>query len=210
MSRVGVDIITVASHYSQNDSMRKTSFVRDSLVFSKARDVLDIGANTGVFSRLAASVGARVVALDRDVAATEQAWRTALDGNADVVSLVADIARPTPATGWNNAETLSLLDRCRGRFDLVMMLAVIHHLLASDQIPLARLAELTRELTRRWVLVEWVPPSDPKFRELSRGRDLLHRHLDKGRFLSAFGTYFSHVKDAELENGRTLHLLEVR
>jgi SAM-dependent methyltransferase len=171
--------------------------------------VLDIGANVGVFSRIAAASGARVVAWDADVEATERAWLDARAEQADVLPLVADFARPTPATGWNNGETLSLLDRSRGRFDMVMMLAVLHHVLVHDQIPLELVAKLTRELTRSWLLVEWVGPEDGKFRSLSRGRDLLYRELTEAAFLATFGRYFVPVRRVVLENGRSLHLLRV-
>jgi hypothetical protein len=197
-------------HYSQKDSIYKATFVRECVSWSRARDILAIGANTGTYSGLAASCGTRLVALDKDITATERAWRKARRDEADILPLVADITRPTPAVGWNNAESLSLLERCRGRFDLVMMLAVLHHLLISDQIPIEQIAKLAHELTRRWLLVEWVPASDPKFRELSRGRDPLYRHLDAGRFFSAFDPYFQPVRHIELENGRTIHLMEAR
>ena len=199
-----------ASHYSQEDLERKAAFVRDSLLFSRATDVLDIGANTGVFSRLAASTGARVVSWDADVAATERAWNQARTDGANVVPLVANFARPTPAMGWNNSETFSLIDRARGRFDFVFMLAVLHHVLVSDQIPLNRVASLVRELTSRWLLIEWVSPSDQMFRKLSCGRDALYAHLNHHAFLSAFNPYFRMNRRLELGNGRILHLFEAR
>ncbi len=199
-----------ACHYSENDSADKVSFVRECLSLTQPQDVLDIGANTGFFSRLAAASGARVVAWDTDTVATERSWREAISQQADILPIVADVARPTPAAGWNNAETLSLLHRSRGRFDLVMMLAVLHHLLASDQIPIESVASLAREVTRRWLLIEWVSPADPKFRELSRGRDELYSHLDEDRFLSAFSRYFEAARRVPLANGRILHLLKAR
>jgi SAM-dependent methyltransferase len=202
--------VETASHYSQDDSNRKTAFVRDSFMLTRAKDVLDVGGNTGIFSRLAAFTGARVVSWDADVAATEQAWDQARQVRANVVPLVANFARPTPATGWNNSETLSLIDRARGRFDFVAMLAVLHHLLVSDQIPLDRMAPLIRELTSRWLLIEWVSPSDPMFRKLSCGRDELYAHLTHHAFLSAFTPYFRMARHMELGNGRIVHLFEAR
>lgn len=198
-----------AAHYSAGDKDRKITFVQECLSLAGPRHVLDIGANVGVFSRIAAASGARVVAWDADVEATERAWLDARAEGADVLPLVADFARPTPATGWNNGETMSLLDRSRGRFDMVMMLAVLHHVLVHDQIPLELVAKLTRELTRSWLLVEWVGPEDGKFRSLSRGRDSLYRELTEAAFLAAFGRYFVPVRRAVLENGRSLHLLRV-
>ena len=90
---------------------------------------------------------------------------------------MANIARPTPAAGWRNREQLSLLDRLTGKFDMVLMLAVIHHLILREQVPLAHIADLCASLTRRWLVLEWVPPSDPMFQEWLRGRDDLYGHL---------------------------------
>lgn len=198
------------SHYSDNDVLAKTNFVRQSLLTAAPRQVLDIGSNTGSFSRLAAQAGAGVVAWDADVGATERAWHAALSAHSDVTTLVADFARPTPAAGWNNTETLSLLDRSRDRFDMVMMLAVIHHLLASHQIPLEHVARLTRQLTTRWLLIEWVGPDDPMFQKLIRGRESIYGALSEESFLSAFIPYFAPVHRCILENRRVLHLMEVR
>ncbi|HWC19837.1 MAG TPA: hypothetical protein VG498_22680, partial [Terriglobales bacterium] len=117
-----------------------------------------------------------------------------------------DVARPTPALGWLNAESASLLDRARGRFDLVLMLGLIHHLLLIDQIPMDEIARLAAELTRRWALVEWVPATDVRFGELCRGREALYGHLSECQFLNSFEQVFSAVSRKALGNGRVLFL----
>ena len=198
------------AHYSTEDWKRKTDFVQEALTLAQPRHVLDIGANTGVFSRLAAASGARVVAWDADMSATERAWRDVCEGPADVLPLVAEFARPTPAAGWNNTETLSLLDRSRGRFDMVMMLAVLHHLLVRDQIPMEHIARLTREMANGWLLVEWVGPKDTKFQELSNGRDWLYGGLNEEQFAASFSSYFVPVRRAVLSNERVLCLMKVK
>ena len=199
-----------ATHYSAKDWNSKRDFVSECLLAAGPRYVLDIGANTGFFSRVAAESGARVVAWDADVATTEQAWLHTREAQSDVLPLVADFARPTPAAGWNNAETLSLLARSRGRFDMVMMLAVLHHLLVQAQIPIEHVASLTRELTRGWLLIEWVGPEDEKFRTLSNGRDSLFSHLTEDWFIACFSRYFVPVRRTALANGRALHLFRIK
>ncbi len=133
--------------------------------------VLDIGANTGDFSALAASLGAGVVALERDRAAADRLFRMARRRDLPILTIHADLARPTPAVGWRNAESLALLPRLESQFDLVLMLAVIHHLLLMDQIPLSEILALCHRLTRRHLVIEWVPVADPMFQGLLRGRD---------------------------------------
>lgn len=199
-----------ADHYSSDDQKRKRAFVHDALASAQPTHVLDLGANTGVYSRIAAQAGAAVVAWDTDLEASESSWREAQSGKLPITPLLANPARPTPAAGWRNAEYLSLLDRTRGRFDCVMMLGLIHHLLLSEQIPLAEIAHLLRELTTSWAIVEWVPASDPRFVDLLRGRDALYGHLDEAAFLLAAERHFTVVLREALPNGRVLFLLQAR
>ena len=89
------------------------------------------------------------------------------------------------------------------------MLGLLHHLLLSEPIPLDEVARLARDLTLRWLIVEWIPSSDPRFIEILRGRDLLYGCLNKDSFLNAFRPYFSYVLREPLNNGRILFLLEL-
>jgi SAM-dependent methyltransferase len=200
----------LAHHYQAADIEQKQKFVKDALERCRPVEVLDIGANTGTYSRIAAETGAKVVSLDSDAAALEALWEMAARDSLPITALVANIARPTPAAGWWNREQLSLLDRLTGKFDLVLMLAVIHHLILREQLPLQHIAELSASLTRRWLLVEWVPPSDPMYQEWLRGRDELYGHLTEDDLMRAFSPFFAVANRLELSNGRVLLLLKRR
>jgi SAM-dependent methyltransferase len=197
-----------ASHYASSDVDAKQQFVRHVLGQHRPARVLDIGANTGTYSLMAAEAGAEVVALDSDAAALEALWRAAAAQSKPITALVANIARPTPAAGWRNREQLSLLDRLGGGFDMVLMLAVIHHLILREQLPLTHIAELCAALTRRWLILEWVPPADPMFQEWLRGRDHLYGHLAETDLKHAFAPFFQVADRIELGNGRVLLLLD--
>jgi hypothetical protein len=97
-----------------------------------------------------------------------------------------------------------------GKFDLVLMLAVIHHLLLMDQVPLDNIAALVARITRRYAVVEWVPQDDPMFQFLLRGRDALYAHLQLDNFLAALENAFQIRSRCELSNGRTLVIFEKR
>jgi hypothetical protein len=148
------------------------------------------------------------VASDTDEAAVEQLWLRARSSNLPILPLVVDFARPTPATGWENSETLSFLERAEGRFDLVLLLGVLHHLQLSDQVPVERIAALSARLTRQWLMAEWIPANDPMFRALLRGRDALYGWLNEQVFLAAFSRWFRVVERQVLSNGRVLCLFE--
>lgn len=195
------------THYTAQESAQKLDWVRGVLEDLKPARVLDIGANTGVFSALAAEQGAQVVALERDAAAAESLYRMTQKSNLPIQTIHADLARPTPAAGWENHETSSLLHRLKEQSDLVLMLAVIHHLILMEQIPLCAILELAHQLTSRYLVLEWVPVTDPMYQSLLRGRDDLYGSLSETDLLQACQGRFQTLHRQPLDNGRILFLL---
>jgi SAM-dependent methyltransferase len=196
------------THYTLEQSRRKLEWVRHALEKAQPVRVLDIGANTGEFSTLAAEMGAEVVALERDMASADRLYRMARERNLPIQAIHADIARPTPAVGWNNAESVALLPRLQVQFDLVLMLAVIHHLVLMEQIPLPAILDLCHRLARRHLVIEWVPVEDPMFQSLMRGRDSLYGSLSEADLLAACSGRFNMIDRCALDNGRVLFLFE--
>lgn len=200
---------TTSDHYSKEDREQKHAFALRAFERFRLPNVLDIGANTGEYSILAAQCGAQqTVACDTDEAAVEQLWLRSRSSNLPIQPLVVDFARPTPATGWENGENLSFLERAAGRFDLVLLLGVLHHLLLSDQIPVERIAALSARLTRQWLMAEWISADDPMFRALLRERDALYGWLNEHIFRAAFSRWFRTIERQVLPNGRVLYLFE--
>jgi SAM-dependent methyltransferase len=195
-------------HYTEADIGRKRAFVEDVLRSLKPAEVLDVGANTGEFSAMAAGYG-RVVALEADEASAGLVFERAISGDFAVLALVADFARPTPATGWRNLETTSLVGRLTGRFDLVLMLAVIHHLRVSAGVPVAAVVDHVAGMTRSHLLIEHVPPSDPMFARIARGREDLYVDCARPAFELELRRRFDLVRSEALPNGRTLYLLRL-
>jgi hypothetical protein len=110
--------------------------------------------------------------------------------------------------GWENRESSGLLARLEGRFEVVMMLAVIHHLLLLEQIPLDAIMALSARLTQRFLVVEWVPATDPMFVSLMRGRTDLYASLSEADLLAACDGRFVVARRQALDNGRILFLFE--
>jgi hypothetical protein len=146
--------------------------------------------------------------LERDMAAADRLFRRSRERNLSIDTIHADIARPSPAVGWENGESVSLLARLEGQFDLVMMLAVIHHLILMEQIPLTAILDLCQRLTRRHLIVEWVPVEDPMYQSLMRGRDSLYGSLTEADLLEASAAHFQVTDRQALGNGRVLLLFE--
>lgn len=171
--------------------------------------VWDLGANTGLFSRLATERGAYTVSFDIDPAAVEQNYRQVkAKGEINLLPLLLDLTNPSPAIGWGNRERDSLLQR--GPADLVMALALVHHLAISNNVPLATLAEFFAE-AGRWLIVEFVPKSDSQVQKLLRSRvDIFPSYTREG-FERAFETFFEIRQAVPLrESERWLYLLERR
>jgi 2-polyprenyl-3-methyl-5-hydroxy-6-metoxy-1,4-benzoquinol methylase len=200
----------MATHsYSEPAFAAKERFVESLLREFKPSRALDVGANTGHFSALAARAGAAVVALDLDPACVGALWRRAQAEKLNVLPLVVDLSRPSPALGWRNSECPSFLDRAAGRFDAVLMLAVIHHLLVTERVPLKEILRLASELTTSLLVIEFVPPEDTMFRQLTRGRDHLHASLTRAVFETACGEHFDTINSVPLPgSGRRLYALK--
>lgn len=177
------------------------------------KTVLDVGCNTGYLSAVAARRGARVVAIDADPVVVAAAWRRAAAENLDILPLVVDLTRPSPAVGWRNAECPAFLERAQGAFDAVFLFAVIHHLLVGERVPLPEILDLAAELITEGGLavIEFVPPEDPLFRRIARGRDALFAGLTAEGFEATARQRFEIVRAAAVPGtSRTVYLLRKR
>lgn len=197
--------------YRPGDVRAKDDLVRCALARLRPRTVLDLGTNTGRHALMAAQVGATVVAVDSDGASIERLFSTARHQGADILPLVVDIGRPSPAAGWNNTEQSSFLQRTEGRFELVMMLALMHHLLVTERIPVPELAAYAAKLTTRHALIEWVDPTDDHFRRIAGPNAPLYANIDAQTFESALQPYFEIIERTPLKAGqRHMFLLKKR
>jgi len=124
--------------------------------------------------------------------------------------LVVNLTRPTPGIGWRNQESASFLERAVGSFDAVLMLAVIHHMLVSERIPLDEIMHLAADLTRDTLIIEFVGNEDPMFRRLTRGRGELHENLTRDVFETAILRRFHMVRQQQLSKTRELYWLRRR
>jgi SAM-dependent methyltransferase len=197
------------NNYSSTQADAKLDAVRRMLAEVRPGSVLDVGCNTGVFSLLAAESGARVVSVDYDPVVIGRLWKAAARRNLPILPLVVNLARPTPALGWSNSECRSFLDRATGAFDAVLMLALLHHLIVTERVPLSEIFALARRITRRWIIVEYVAPTDSMFTRLTRGRDDLHQGLNQSVFEEAARRHFRIARSEQVPGAdRRLYLLE--
>jgi hypothetical protein len=197
------------NNYSAGHFEAKQAFVGSVMKEFTPRRVLDVGCNTGHFSAIAARAGASVVAIDYDPVVTGEVWRAARNECLNILPLVVNLTRPSPGMGWRNRECPAFLDRARGSFDLVLMLAVIHHMLVTERVPLPEIIDLAAELSTSWTVIEFIGPEDSMFRRLVRGREELHKDLTAAHFEAVCGRRFDVVRCQHLEGtSRWLYLLK--
>lgn len=197
------------TNYSTESIDLKARSVSDFLDMIKPGSVWDLGANTGLFSRIAGEKGARVVSFDIDHAAVEKNYSECVKNKeTGILPLLIDLTNPSPGIGWENKERMTLSER--GGADAVLALALIHHLAISNNIPLARIAEYFGTLGRA-LIVEFVPKSDSQVKRLLASREDIFPEYTKESFEREFGRSFA-IKASRGIPGteRTLYLMEKR
>jgi len=195
--------------YQAEDVSRKSEYV-DRVVRRLEPDMVwDLGGNTGEFSLIAAHYGAFVVSIDGDPACTEYLYQrvSGANGTKRILPLTMDLGNPSPGLGWDGKERSSLSDR--GPADLMLALALIHHLVFSCCVPLSLIAEWFASLADH-VLVEFIPPTDPMVEKLLRNRGDEHLPYNLEVFNLNFEKSFEFIDKTLLPNGRTLFLCKRR
>lgn len=196
-------------NYSKIAMQAKRDAVRSMLEEARPASVWDLGANTGEFSRLASDMDISTLAFDIDPAAVERNYRQVIeDGETHMLPLVMDFTNPSPSIGWAHAERQSLADR--GPADLLMALALVHHLAIGNNLPLDRIATFLRRLGR-WLIIEFVPKSDSQVQQLLSSRQDIFAEYHEAGFEAAFSQHFRTVRKQVLEeSGRSMYLMEAR
>ena len=171
--------------------------------------VLDVGANPGVYSRIAAEAGAEVGLLwDTDVQAADLNWKNGARRRHGDPSRRGGF-RASDSGGWLEQRRVRRSPlSAREKFDCVLMLGILHHLLIVDQIPLPAVVGQLADITKRWAILEGIPQTDAQFISLCRGREALYRTLQESYFVRILSTRFVVRMREELSNGRTLWFLE--
>lgn len=195
------------TNYTEESMDQKAEIVDGFLDQASPKTVWDLGANTGRFSRIALRKGFTTIAFDIDPAAVELNYRQLKkDRESRLLPLLMDLTNPSASLGWANRERDSLGKRANP--DLVIALALIHHLAISNNIPLALISSYFCELAP-WLLIEFVPKTDSQVRRLLASREDIFGNYTQDDFEKTFRQDY-HIRGRQEIQGsqRRLYLME--
>ncbi len=167
----------------------KTACISQWLAAVHPNTTIDLGANTGKFSFIASQYSKQVIAVEYDRNCVEEIRKASRQKKINNINtIVADITEPSPALGWDNAEKSALFKRLNA--DMLMALALIHHLCLSKNIPLEFIAKTIADLTTRYAIVEFIPKEDSKAKLLLQHREDIFTNYMEANFVKSFETHF--------------------
>lgn len=199
------------TNYSGEAMEGKRNLVAELLdsVSPTPRQVWDLGANTGMFSRISGQRGIPTIAWDIDPGAVEKNYlQCRAEAETNVLPLLEDLTNPSPDLGWALHERKSLISR--GPVDLVMALALIHHLAIGNNVPFDNIARFMHILGS-WLIIEFVPKSDSQVQRLLAARDDIFTGYSQAEFETEFARLFEISRSTPVpDSERTLYLMRAR
>ncbi len=195
------------TNYSSRAFKQKKLILKSFLRKIKPKLVVDLGANTGMFSRIATDLDVYTVACDIDPLAVEKSY---LEGKKNeeslLLSLVIDLTNPSPSLGWENEERKSFNQRAKA--DCIIAFAIIHHLAISNNLPLGHIARYFSSLGN-WLIVEFVPKADSKVKILLQNREDIFKNYSKENFEKEFSRYYKIIREEPIkESKRIIYLMK--
>ena len=197
------------TNYSAGAFEQKKQFVGDFVERIRPASVWDLGANTGLFSRVASLKGMPTISFDVDPAAVEKNYlELKRRGEKNILPLVLDMTNPSPSIGWESRERLSISER--GPAGAVLALALLHHLALSNNVPLGKIADFFAGIGDTLIL-EFVPKDDSQVQKLLWSRDDLFPDYTRSRFEDEFRRRFVMLDSRGIpESKRMLYLMKRR
>ena len=195
------------TNYSIDAINHKKKIVADFLDKTNPGIVWDIGANDGLFSRIASDKKMLTISFDIDPAAVQKNYLQSVKSNEEyILPLLLDLTNPSPGIGWENTERISLMHR--GPADTVFSLALIHHLAISNNLPISKIANFF-SLICDSLIIEFVPKDDSQVQRLLSTREDIFPDYTQQAFENEFSKYFIINSTIKIkESKRTMYLMK--
>jgi hypothetical protein len=189
----------VSSHsYSSEDLERKKKFILDHLLELRTSTVLDLGCNWGIYSDLVRAQGLPVISMDFDSQCINSLYlRTrGMEHQSLVVNNILD---PTPSMGWALKERQSLYERIQA--DSVLVLALLHHLRISGNVPLTMIIDEIAKWASQGV-IEWVDKDDEMVQQMLALKSDIYSDYHWNNFETLLSEKFRITRTLSLKGGK--------
>ena len=196
------------TNYEEKSFQLKKNIINNYKNIIRPEFVLDFGSNTGVFSRIFSEENIKVLALDFDRLAVEKNYLRSKElKETNIFPMVFDIVNPSPALGWANQERKTLPDRVLNA-DLILSLALIHHLRFTYNIPFYKIAEYFSGIAE-YLIIEFVDKKDSQVQKMLLNRKDVFDDYYEENFETEFNKFYN-IKDKNRIIGteRTLYLMK--
>ena len=185
----------------------KLDIVKALLSKISPESVLDIGANLGEMSKLHEGDNTYTISIDSDYGCVELQYKTLKYSEYNILPLCMDILNPSPSLGWNSNERISFLDR--KKYDLVMLLAIIHHMMANGNLSLSQILFFVKNLSH-YAIIEYIPFDDPNIKKINQFNSNYQQYTED-EFQRVVSQYFTVIElKAIAGSERVLYLLKVK
>ena len=176
---------------------QKEEIITNWLDTLKPKTVIDLGANTGRFSFLAAKKVEQVIAIESDYNCVD-AIENAIDNDAvkNIVVGQMDLSETTPNFGILEKEYKSIFERLSNSHlspSLVMALAIVHHLHITNFLSFEQIAELLAKFNSKYLIIEFVPIQDSKVQLLIKNKQRDFSSYTQENFTASLLEYFKHI-----------------
>lgn len=204
---------TAWSNYYEETILGKEYLANKAQIFQEfcedlnVTSALDLGANEGFFTKLLAQRNIKVVATDTDSRTIGNLYQYVKKGNiTSILPLILDVTNPSPALGFNNSERSAFHDRIKT--DLVIALALIHHLVIGRNISLQMIADYFASIAPH-LIIEFVPREDEKVQEMLASRKDVFQDYTMEKFEEFFAAHFLITKKKNIPSSpRFLYLMQ--
>lgn len=195
------------TNYSDDSFKHKKNIIEKLISKKQPQSVLDLGANNGEFSRIASQKGIFTISCDIDPIAVEKNYlKSKKTNDKNILPLILDLTNPSPALGWENQERRSFGQR--SSVDVILALALIHHLAISNNLPFEKIAAFLASLGKS-LIIEFVPKEDSKVKILLSTRKDIFKDYSENHFEKAFSNYFKITEKIRVAGSkRTIYLMD--
>jgi len=193
------------SHYSDSqDWTKKCTVIRKLLLELNPVSVLAIGKNLMAISKMAATLGKQVIALDMKEQVVSQLYHDARGLNLSILPILMDFCMPSQGSGVCDQEGSPATSRLK--CEMVLALGLVHVLISERQLNLEQISAGLSAFSKRWLVVEFARQDDDAVRPWLTGE---YSWYCLENFISALRPHFQSIRVVSFgTDSRTLVLCE--